>query len=166
MKPTVDKLAVELADLKIAERDLLKDLEENRKRQTAIIGSLQVKPDATVPPIGPVRRSAVVKHPKRVASVLRSVRPSVRPATSRAVAATTPTRPSPQSQADQSDADRIRAYINAAPADEVITTEAVAKALDINTSNTSNVLSRMTGKVLERVPGTKRGKFRKINRAA
>lgn len=157
MKATVEKLITQLTDLKVEELGLQKRLKENRERQAAIIGSLQVKPNAETTAPASQMRAAV--SPKRVASVLRSVR-GARPAPIRAAATLS------QSQPVKSEADRVREYINAAPADAIITTEAVSKAVNISTSNASNVLSRMNGKLIERVEGTKRGKFRKINRAA
>jgi Mn-dependent DtxR family transcriptional regulator len=65
-----------------------------------------------------------------------------------------------------SGADRVREYVDAAAPDAIIMTETVAKSLNLKSSTVSTALSRLTGKIIERVPGSLRGKFRKINRAA
>ena len=138
MKLTV--LVAKLMDLKVEERQMLKRLYDNRHEQTTILGKLQVKPKA--PP--PAPRSSTPKLGKRTAHLS----------------------PTPLAESAKSGAVRVREYVVEAPNDAVITTSAVALKLALPRPVVSTVLSRLIGKLIERVPGTKRGKFRKIKRAA
>jgi hypothetical protein len=138
MKETVMTLTTNLTNLKVEERQMLKRLYDNRQEQTTILGKLQVKPKA--PPT--TRRVPRAAKPGAPAS-----------ATAPAVSA-------------KSGAVRVREYVIDAPNDAVITTGAVALKLALPRPVVSTVLSRLIGRLIERVPGTKRGKFRKIKRAA
>jgi hypothetical protein len=140
VKATVPSLIANLEDLKDKEKQILKSLEDNRHEQTTILGKLQVKPKA--PP--PAPRGSTPKAAKRMAR-----------------ASATP----PASSA-KSGAVRVREYVIDAPNDAVITTGEVASKLALPRPAVSLVLSRLIGTLIERVQGTKRGKFRKIKRAA
>jgi hypothetical protein len=157
MKTTVEKLIAELTDLKVEERDLQKRLDSNRQRQTAIMGSLQVKPDVNEETTTVPKSRPPLANPRRAAKVLReTTRSTARP----------PTTVVPQPENDRSAAELIREYVTQASDDALITPPIVAKALRLKSSTVSTVLNRLAGKMIERVPGSQRGKFRKINRAA
>lgn len=158
MKPTsVDKLIDQLADLKVEERELLRRLEENRQKQSEIKSGVQLKSDVadTATASAATSRRPALKHARRALALRETTRP-------RPVVRATST----QTPKAKPDSERIRDYIIAAADDATITTEEVAEKLNIKPSTASTTLSRMTGKLIERVPGTKRGKFRKIARAA
>lgn len=158
--PTLEKLLAQLHDLKDEERRLEASLEGNRRRQATIISSLQVKPDANEVTPAPKRRTPVT-HGRTMKALRETVRSNTRPSAHTATVA------QQHPGKEQSAADRVRAYVASAPDDAVITPETVATALGISkTSTVSTALNRMAGKLIERVPGTQRGKFRKINRAA
>jgi hypothetical protein len=156
MKTTVEKLIAELTDLRVEERDLQKRLDANRQRQAAIMGSLQVKPDATEETATAPKRQRRLPTPSRAAAVLRETARAARPTE---VVAEPP-------KEDRSAADRVREYVNHVLDDAIITTDTVATALRLKSSTVSTVLNRLAGKTIERVPGSQRGKFRKIVHAA
>jgi CRP-like cAMP-binding protein len=157
MKTTVEKLIAELTALRIEEMDLQKRLDANRQRQAAIMGSLQVKTDASEETTAlPIRRPPLA-NPRRAAKVLREkTRSTVRPT------AAVARRP----EEERSAADLVREYVAQASDDALITPEAAATALGLKSSTVSTVLNRLIGKVIERAAGSQRGKFRKIKRAA
>jgi len=156
MKTSVDKLfdenhALELEKAEVRSR-IANDtarLDEIEQRQAEIRSSVQVKSAGTTR-AQPTRRRVAAK-PRQTSVVKR-------------VVAAVP-RVAPPGKA-KSEAERVRDYIAAAPDDAVITTDDVATAVGIRSATASTALGRLMGKLIERVPGSKRGKFRKINRAA
>jgi hypothetical protein len=153
--PTVEKLVAQLTDLRVEERELTKLLDANRRKQATIMSSLQVKPDAKEEaPTAPKRRPPSVR-PGQAAEVLRqSMRSNVRPVS-------TPV------QKDRSAAELVREHVATVADGVLITPEIVATTLGLKSSTVSIALNRMAAKkTIERVPGSQRGKFRKINRAA
>jgi uncharacterized protein (DUF2267 family) len=148
----IEKLSMELAQLIAAEQKALQQIEDIRRKRAKVLRDLvassstsKVAAKRAASSTKTVRSARQEQHASkepRERSVISRVIEQVR-----ATAAT--------------DSEKVRAYVESVTAGE-IRPEQVAAATGVKSSLVSTYLSRLTGTLLERVPGTKRGRYRRI----
>lgn len=153
----VEKLSVELAQLITAEQRAHLQIEEIRRKRAKILREIEAAATAAGGRgnrVASSRASHSVPHEVRTTS---SRVPVVRNAH-------TPVAPSTRPGTAQTDSDKVRSFVASVDVGKEVTPEGVARATGVKSGLVSTYLSRLTGTLVERVPGTKRGRYRRIGR--
>jgi len=153
----VEKLSMELAALIAAEEkdvQLIEETEQHvseiRRERARVIAELRVAAGGQAK-VKAERKPRTPQKPQRKARAIVAV----------------PAKPAPSTAPATNDSEKVRNYVRARSGGELLTPEGVSKATGVRTGLVSTYLARMIGEgLLERWPGSKRGRYRTINQAA
>lgn len=144
----VDRLSVQITALITAEEKAMQEIEEIRRERARLNVELH----------------AAVSGSRAKSKAERKTRqPRRKPKETGAHEAPPVTAPSKES--DEQASEKVKAYVLAHGAGE-ITPNAVSQVTGVRSGLCSTYLSRMNGTLVERVPGTKRGRYQRIRIAS